>query len=75
MQKIAFESLKVGMTVWDEYGTRGKVTECDDPHNVVVKYRGGNSGFYCLVEGCEEVMRDDKYEWLVKHYSPLFVKS
>lgn len=50
------------MRVKDESGDIGHVIECDDIHNVLVKFvnkHGEGSGLYCLDESCDE-------------YTPLF---
>jgi hypothetical protein len=78
-RKILFEkgmvnadNIKIGLEVIDDGGTVGTIMECDDIHNIVVDYKDGGSGFYCLVEGCSEhrVINGDKY--IVPYYDRLY---
>ena len=54
IQSLKFEELKVGMIVEDLWCERGKIIECDDPHNVFVQYDNGGSGLYCLDNDCDD---------------------
>jgi hypothetical protein len=50
---LKFEELSIGMEVEDWWGEPGKVTECDDPHNVLIEFNNGGSSLYCMVDDCE----------------------
>ena len=42
---LLYADIKIGMEVMDKHGDIGVVTECDDPHNVLVEYgNGGKEG-------------------------------
>ena len=47
--------IKEGIKVVDNEGIVGIVKDASDPHNIFVKYTSHKgSGFYCIVEGCDE---------------------
>ena len=47
--------IKKGSKVIDTEGIAGIVKDAIDPHNIFVEYTSHKgSGFYCIVEGCEE---------------------
>ena len=46
--------MKSGMSIVDDYGTKGIITEKQDTHNVWVSYYEVGSGVYCVCKGCEE---------------------
>lgn len=51
---LLYADIKIGMEVMNEYGDIGIITECDDPHNILVEYGNGGKGLYCLVPNCED---------------------
>ena len=55
-----YSELKIGLEVIDieDYGT-GTIENCNDLHNVIVKYPEGGKNLYCLVENCDEGFYDD----------------
>jgi len=61
IEKLKFENLHIGMEVFDEKD-KGKIIECNDIHNVYVKFEtkhGEGFGLYCLDLDCDQ-------------YSPLY---
>lgn len=50
---LLFSDIKKGMKVIDYEGDIGTVSECGDPHNVIVQYDGGGRGLYCMEVGCD----------------------
>lgn len=52
---LAYDEIKLGMKVTDADGAVGKVAECNDIHNVLVKYDdNAGLGFYCLDKKCKD---------------------
>lgn len=51
---LLYVDIEIGMEVMDEHGDIGIVTECDDPHNILVEYGNGGKGLYCLSPNCED---------------------
>lgn len=52
--RLSFTDVYVGMKIIDEDGDVGLISECTDPHNVIVEFiNNGSKGFYCLIENCE----------------------
>ena len=47
-----FESLYIGMSVYDTAGNFGTVMIIDDIHNVWIEFDNGSSGYYCVDEKC-----------------------
>ena len=60
---LKFEELTQGMEVEDWWAEPGIVAECNDPHNVLIKFNNGGSGLYCMVQDCEE-----------RDFTPIFKK-
>lgn len=56
--KVTIENVRVGMRVYSIEDSRilyGYVMECEDFHNVFVKFDNNfGSAYYCLVENCED---------------------
>ena len=51
---LKFEELSVGMRVEDWWTESGIVVECDDIHNVLIKFDNGGSSLYCMADDCED---------------------
>ena len=51
---LKFEELSVGMRVEDWWTELGIVAECDNIHNVLIKFDSGESSLYCLAQDCED---------------------
>lgn len=64
MEEI-FDKFEIGDRVMDSDGTIGTVSECDDPHNIFVRFDNG-SGLYCVVKGCLDDGRESDYGKLLK---------
>lgn len=47
-----FESLYVGMKVYDGNGSFGTIMVIEDIHNVWIEFYNGSSGYYCVDEKC-----------------------
>ena len=50
---LVYADIRVGMKVIDNDGDIGIITQCEDPHNVIIRYDNEGVGIYCLVESCE----------------------
>lgn len=50
---LLYSDVQKGMKVIDNDGDIGIITQCEDPHNVIIRYDNEGVGIYCLVEGCE----------------------
>ena len=54
-EKLKFEDIFIGMTVIDDCGDTGKITEIYSIHDVLVEYdNDGGSGLYCFDDKCDE---------------------
>lgn len=47
-----FESLYIGMRLYDTAGNFGTVVIIDDIHNVWVEFDNSGAGYHCLDEKC-----------------------
>lgn len=57
-QRVDKNTLYKGMIIEDEMGVKGVVEECEDLHNVHIRYEDQAFGLYCFIEGCEENSED-----------------
>ena len=71
-QIVNLNNLVNGMRVQDGEGNIGTVKECEDLHNVFVKYDNGGSGLHCLIEGCIETKTINDQLVEISHYDPLY---
>lgn len=53
IKPLLFVDIRKGMPVIDNDGDVGIVTDCEDPHNVVVEYDNDGRGIHCLAVDCE----------------------
>lgn len=58
--QLSYADITVGLDVVDSTGYIGTVTECDDIHNIVVEYKKGGGGLYCLSEECDDAHVPDE---------------
>lgn len=54
MKKLLFSELFVGMEVMNSSGVKGIITECNNPHDVIVDFENGDSTMHCVVPDCIE---------------------
>ena len=50
--QILFESLYIGMRVYDDTGNLGTVMAIDGIHNVWIEFDNIGAGYHCLDEKC-----------------------
>jgi hypothetical protein len=55
-ESIPFSEMKEGMLVKDKDGMTGFIENCDDIHNIQVRYGSGGSGMglFCVDPGCDD---------------------
>jgi len=58
---LLFEEIYLGQKVQDKSGTKGKITDIFDEHNINVTFDQGGAGLYCFVENCDEGMFEPLY--------------
>jgi len=54
LTKLSYNSIKLDMEVYDEDLNCGIVIYCEDPHNIIVEYKNGGQGLFCMVENCAD---------------------
>lgn len=72
MEKINHNELFFGQLVQDSMRNIGTIQEFHDVHNVLVEYKKGGIGFYCLLENCEETKDINGEKIPLQHYDPLY---
>jgi hypothetical protein len=66
---LLYAAIQEDMMVTDSDGDGGIITDCKDPHNVIIEYENGGRGLHCMVEGCNLYGRSFLYERISKEQS------
>lgn len=64
LTRLTSNTIKQDMEVYDINLNCGIVKDCSDMHNIVVVFKNGGQGLFCMVENCAEMF--DSYDILYK---------